>query len=37
MDKAQSKRRYLKKKRVSSNIAIRTDLEAEELAKEENM
>lgn len=37
MDKAQAKRRYLKKKRVSTNATIRTDVEAEELAKEENM
>ncbi len=34
MDKAQAKRRYLKKKRVSSNTAIRTDIEAEERARE---
>lgn len=37
MDKAHAKRRYIKKKRVSSNTAIRTDIEAEEIAKEENI
>lgn len=36
MDKAQVKRRYLKKKKVSNNNPIKTDIEVEELAKEDN-
>ena len=37
MDKAQTKRRYLKKKRVAKNTPIKTDIEVEEEQEDNNI